>query len=195
MDMTKPTLARIRYERPLADILFSYDYDESNLVADGIHLISPNDSDNDVIQKLQQMQELCGVCGVTPDDELNQQTLVLLRTFGFGDNEPKKKLNVYLGMRQRKNAFALLTTWEEAICRVGLSKLAHEGIYEIKAGEEIQSAVLELAQVLDLEQPRLSADQQSWQEQIGTRISQECDNAKLDFQTDERVDKKSTRRA
>ncbi len=61
-------------------------------------------------------------------------------------------LHVYLRMRQRENAFALLTTSEEAICRVGpLSKLAHEGIYEIKVGEEIQSAVLELNEVLGLE--------------------------------------------
>ncbi len=78
VDATRPTLARIRYERLLADILFSYDYDESYLVADDIHLFSPNDSDNDVIQKLQQVQELCGVCRMTPADELNQQTLVLL---------------------------------------------------------------------------------------------------------------------
>ncbi len=61
VDMTRPTLARIRYECSLVVILFSHDYDESHLVADGIHVFSPNDSDNDVIQKLQQMQELCSM--------------------------------------------------------------------------------------------------------------------------------------
>ncbi len=88
----------------------------------------------------------------------------------------------------------MLTTSEEAICRVGLSELAREGIYEINVGKEIQSAVLELNEVFGLEQPCLSADQQSWWEQIGTKISQECDNAKLDFQMDEQVDKKMYKR-
>ncbi len=90
--------------------------------------------------------------------------------------------------------FCFAVDSEEAICRVGLSELSHEGIYEIRPGELIDSAVLELAKVLDLEQPRLDVQQQSWQEQIGTKIAQECENAKLDFQMDERVDKKTYKR-
>ncbi len=196
VDTTRPTLARIKYECALVDILFSNDYDESHLGADGIRVFSPNDSDNDVIQKLQQMQELCGMCGVTPGDELNQQTLVMLQTFGLGDSEPKKKLMVYLGTWKKQNAFALLSTSEEAICRVGLSELSQEGIYEIRRGELIDSAsaVLELAKELDLEQPRLDVQQHGWQEQINTKIAQECKNAKLDFQMDKRVDKKMNKR-
>ncbi len=65
------------------DILFATDYDEADLLTGGINLFSPHDSDNDVIQKLFQMQKLCTTCGQTPADELNQQTLALLRTFGF----------------------------------------------------------------------------------------------------------------
>ncbi len=191
VDQSRPPLASIRCECPFAEILFTYDYDKADLLTEGIHLFSPNDSDNDVIQKLQQMQELCGECGVTPANELNLQTLVLLRTFGFGDDQPKKKLMVYLGMQKKKNAFALLMMSEEVIGTVGLGELAREGIYEIDVSREIPSAILELNGVLDSHQPRLSADQQSWQEQIGVKIAQECDNAKLDFQMDERVDKKT----
>ncbi len=68
----------------LANILFATDYDESDLLTDGINLFSPHDSDNDAIQKLVQMQELCGTCGQTPADKFNLQTLALLRMFGFG---------------------------------------------------------------------------------------------------------------
>ncbi len=85
-------MARIRYERPMANILFAMDYDEGDLLTRDINLFSPRDSDNDVIQKLLQFQELCATCGQTPADELDQQTLLLLRTFGFGDDQPKKKL-------------------------------------------------------------------------------------------------------
>ncbi len=63
--------------------------------------------------------------------------------------------------------------------------MAHEGIYEVDVGKEILSAVIELNEMLGLEQPCLSANQQSWREQIGTRITQECNNAKLDFEMDE----------
>ncbi len=62
--------------------------------------------------------------------------------FGFGDDEPKKKLMVYLGMQKNWNTFTLLSTSEEAIYRVGLNKLAPEEIYEIRPGELIDSAVL-----------------------------------------------------
>ncbi len=58
------------------------------------------DSNNDVMQKLQQMQDFFATCRATPSDELNQQTLAVLQTFSFGDEEPKKKLMVYLGMRK-----------------------------------------------------------------------------------------------
>ncbi len=58
-------------------------------------MFSSHDSDNDVIQKLFQMQELCTTCGQTPAVELNQQTLALLQMFGFGDDQPKKKLMVF----------------------------------------------------------------------------------------------------
>ncbi len=60
-------------------------------------MFSPHDSDNDVMQKLRQMQELCTICGATLGDELNQQTLTVLQTFGSGDDDPKEKLMVYLG--------------------------------------------------------------------------------------------------
>ncbi len=54
------------------------------------------DLNNDVMQKILQMQDLCAICEATPPDELNQQTLAVLQTFGFGNDEPKRKLNVYL---------------------------------------------------------------------------------------------------
>ncbi len=72
VDQSRPQMARIRYERTLADILFVTDYDENNLLARNINLFSPHDSDNDMIQKLLQLQELCVTCGQTPADELTQ---------------------------------------------------------------------------------------------------------------------------
>ncbi len=95
----------------------------------------------------------------SPADELNQQTLVVLRTFGFGEEEPKKKLTVYLGMCQSRNAHALLAVSEESICRLGLDKLVQQGIYQVKPDEEINSAILELAQVLDVKQADLTTSQ------------------------------------
>ncbi len=80
--------------------MYAHDYDESNLLTPGIRLFDQYDSNNDVMQKLQQMQDLCTTCGVTPADELNQQTLAVLQTFDFGDKEPKKKLMMYLGTRK-----------------------------------------------------------------------------------------------
>ncbi len=61
VDQSRPPLARTRYECMLADILLAHDYDEADVLTGGINLFSPNDSDNDMIQKLQQMQELCGM--------------------------------------------------------------------------------------------------------------------------------------
>ncbi len=144
VDQNRPPLARIRYERMLANILFARDYDEADLLTGGINLFSPHDSDNNMIQKLFQMQELCRTCGQTPADELNQQTLALLWTFRFWDDQPKKKLMVFLGMQKRKNATALLTASEEAIGRVGLSELMCEGIYKININKLLQSALLEV---------------------------------------------------
>ncbi len=86
VDQSRPPLAWIRYECTLANILFAHNYDEADLLTGGINLFSPNDSDYDVIQKLQQMQELCGTCEQTRADELTKQTLALLRTFSFGDD-------------------------------------------------------------------------------------------------------------
>ncbi len=74
---------------------------------------------------------------------------------------------VYLGMRKEQNAHALLSVTEESICRIGLNELAEEGIYQVKTDEEVSSAVLELAHVLEVEQPHLNACEQSWREQIG----------------------------
>ncbi len=97
---------------------------------------------------------------------------------------------VYLGTQKGKNATALLMTPEEALGRHGLSELAHEGIYKINVHKAIPSALLELNGVLSLHIPELSADQQSWREQITVKIGHACDDAKFDFQIDERVDKK-----
>ncbi len=109
----------------MAEILFATDYDEGgDLLADGINLFSPHDSDNDVMQKLFQMQELCAICGQIPADELNQQTLALLQMFGFGDDQPKKQLTVFLGTWKKKNAMALLAVMDEATGRAALSELA-----------------------------------------------------------------------
>ncbi len=163
-------------------------------MAEGIHVFSLHNSNNDVMQKLQQMQDLCATCGVTPANELNQQTLAALRTFGFGEDDPKKKLMVYLGMGKEWNAHALLSVTEESICRIGLNELAEEEIYQVKPGEAIDSSVLELAKVLDIKQPHLNMMQQGWRESIGTRITHDCEDAKLDFQLDKKVDKKSFKR-
>ncbi len=62
----------------LANILYANDYDEDTFLALGITLFNPNDSDNDVYQKLSQLQELCATCRQTPADELNEITLILL---------------------------------------------------------------------------------------------------------------------
>ncbi len=83
---------------------------------------------------------------------------------------------------------------KESICRIGLDELAEEGICQVKPGEETSSAILELAQVLDAEQPDLNRCQQSWRELISTRIAHECEDAKLDFQLDKKVDKKVFKR-
>ncbi len=64
----------------------------------------------------------------------------------------------------------------------------------MKPGKEIRSAILELAQVLDIEQLHLNMMQQCWRESIGTQIAHECKDAKLDFQLDKKVDKKTFKR-
>ncbi len=83
---------------------------------------------------------------------------------------------------------------EESICRLGLDELAQEGIYQVKPDEEVNSAILELAHVLEVEQTNLTMSQQSWRGQIGTHIGFECKQAKLDFQLDVNVDKKAFKR-
>ncbi len=83
---------------------------------------------------------------------------------------------------------------EESICRIGLNELAEEEIYQVKPGEEVSSAVLELAHVLEVEQPHLNAMQQGWLEMIGTRVAHKCEDVKLDFQLDKKVDKKTFKR-
>ncbi len=40
VDQSRPPLARIRYECTLADILFAHDYDEADLLTEGINLFS-----------------------------------------------------------------------------------------------------------------------------------------------------------
>ncbi len=67
----------------------------------------------------------------------------------------------------------MLSVTEEAICRLGLSELAEEKIYKKQTGEAIDSAILELARVLDEELPHINMMQQGWREQISTRIAQE----------------------
>ncbi len=64
----------------------------------------------------------------------------------------------------------------------------------MKPGEEISSAILELAHLLEVEQPDLNTCQQSWWESISTQIAHKCEDAKLDFQLDKRVDKKTFKR-
>ncbi len=88
----------------------------------------------------------------------------------------------------------MLSVTEESSCRIGLSELAEEEIYKVKPGEAIDSAILELAKVLDEEQPHLNMMQQGWREQIGIRIAHKCEDAKLDFQLDKKVDKKTFKR-
>ncbi len=73
--------------------------------------------------------------------------MALLRTFGFGDDQPKKKLMVFLGTQKSKNARALLAAGNEATARLGLNELANEGIYEININTQVESAVLEMHQV------------------------------------------------
>ncbi len=82
--------------------------------------------------------------------------------FGFGEEEPKKKLMVYLGTQKEQNTNTLLSVTEESICRIGLNELAEEEIYQVKPDEEVIGAVLELAQVLEVEQPHLNMMQQGW---------------------------------
>ncbi len=78
MDQGESQRARIRYERTLAHTLYANDYDDDNFLVSGITIFNPTDSDNDVYQKLSQLQELCATCGSTPADELNEMTLRLL---------------------------------------------------------------------------------------------------------------------
>ncbi len=115
---------RIRFACSLAEILFLNDYDEDNFLAPGITLFNVFDSDNDVHLKMLQLQELCATCGQTPADELNQDTLILLRTFGFGSDQPKKKLMIYLGTQRNKNAKALQAASNKWTARLGLNELA-----------------------------------------------------------------------
>ncbi len=145
----------------MAEILFATDYDENNLLARNINLFSPHDSDINVSQKLLQLQELCATCGQTPADELDQQTLALLGTFGFGDDQPKKKLMVFLGMQRNKNAKALLAATNEVTARLGLNELANEDIYKININKPVESAVLELHQVQQIDIPVLTSEQDS----------------------------------
>ncbi len=97
---------------------------------------------------------------------------------------------VFLGTQKRKNATALLAASEEVIGRIGLSELACEVIYKININKALQSALLEVNQVLGMHTPDLTAEQESVWEQIGIKIGQACDDAKFDFQIDERVDRK-----
>ncbi len=87
----------------------------------------------------------------------------------------------------------MLATADEATGRVGLSELVHEGIYKININKPVESALLEVNEVLTMNIPELTSEQESVREQISTKIWQACDNAKLDFQIDERIDKKTFR--
>ncbi len=165
------------------------DYNEDELLVRGINLFNPFDSDNDVIQKLLQLQELCATCGQTPADELDQQTLLLLQTFGFGDDQPKKKLMVFLGTRKNKNAKALQVASNESTARSGLDELANKGIYEININKPVESAILELRQVHTMNIPDLTSEQEGNREQICTRIWQVCEDALSDFSIDEQIDR------
>ncbi len=166
------------------------DYDEDDFLVSGITLFNTFDSDNDVHLKVLQLQELCAICRQTPADELNQDTLILLRTFGFGGDQPKKKLMVYLGTQRKKNAKALQAVSNEWIARAGLNELANEGIYEVNTRCSIESAVLELRDVHEVHLPDLTSEQESTREQICVRIWQECEEALADFELDEQIDKK-----
>ncbi len=185
VDQSRPPTACIRYDNTLAEVLFGTDYDEDDFLVRGINLFNPFDSDNDVTQKLLQLQELCATCGQTPADELDQQTLLLLRTFGFGDDQPKKKLMVFLGMQRNKNTKALQVMSNEATARFGLNELADEGIYEVNINRSLDSAVLELQQVHTMNILSLTTKQESIWEQICVRLWQTCEDALLDFSIDE----------
>ncbi len=185
---------RIRYECMLANILYANDYNEDEFLVPGITIFNPIDSDNDVHQKLLQLQELCVTCGQTPADELNENTLMLLRTFGFGGDQPKKKLMLFLGMRRSRNAVALQALSNEWTARLGLNELANEGIYEIDTGRSIESAVSELRDIHDRHLPNLTNQQETTREQICARLWQVCDEAASDFSLDEQIDKKTFKR-
>ncbi len=194
VDTSKPPMVCIRYDHSLAGVLFSMDYDEDDSLMQGISLFSPDDSDNDVNLKLMQLQELCAVCGWTPADELDQNTKLLLRTFGFGDNQPKRKLMVFLGMRKNKNARALQTASNESTARDGLTEVATEGVYEIDVNNQVESAVIELRRVHTLNIPNLATVQESIREQTCVRIWQACEDALFNFTLDEHVDRKMFKR-
>ncbi len=58
VDQGESQRAHIRYKRTLAHTLYANDYDEDNFLVSGITIFNPTDSDNDVYQKLSQLQEL-----------------------------------------------------------------------------------------------------------------------------------------
>ncbi len=97
---------------------------------------------------------------------------------------------VFLGTQRKKNATALLATSDEATGRASLSELAGEGIYKINTNKPVESALLEVNKVLSKHMPNFTSEQESMRAEISTRIGQACDNAKSDFQLDERIDKK-----
>ncbi len=68
----------------------------------------------------------------------------MLATYGFGNDRPKKKLIVFLGMQRNKNAKALQAVSNESTARSGLNELVNEGIYKVDTANSIESAVLEL---------------------------------------------------
>ncbi len=187
-------MAHIRYECTLAGVLFSMDYDEDEFLTLGINLFSPDDSDNDVNLKLMQLQELCVICWRMPADELDQHTSLLLRTFGFGDDRPKRKLMMFLGTQRNKNAKALQATSNESTARDGLNELANEGVYEIDINKPVESAILELQRVHALNIPNLTTMQESIREEICIRLWQVCEDALLDFTLDEHIDRKTLKR-
>ncbi len=194
VDQSRPPMACIRYTHTLAEMMFDLDYDEDEFLTPGINLFSPFDSDNDVILKLLQLREVCATCGQMPADELDQQTSPLLRTIGFGDDRPKKKLMVFLGTQRNKNAKALQVASNESTARDGLTELANEGIYEININEVVESAALELQRVHTRHIPTLTSEQESTCEQICTRIWRICEDALLDFTLDIEIDKKTFKR-
>ncbi len=178
----------------MAEILFRHDYDEGNLLTANIKLFSVNDSDNDMAQKLQQLQALCVTCGRTPADELKQPTLVLLRTFGFSDDQPKKKLMTFLETQRNKNANALTALSDEWTGRMGLNELADEGIYEVDVSKLVESSIIEVDRAHKMHNPNFTSEQESLRNDICTRLGQECDDNKCYFQIDSRIDKKTFKR-